>query len=42
LQFPNTAETVLSLGEGSKTEIIRRLKKKKTDKLLGPDTTRFM
>lgn len=41
LQFPNTAETVLSLGEGSKTEISEDLKKE-TDKLLGPDTTRFM
>jgi len=41
LQSPNSAETIISLGEGSKVEISEEIKKE-ADELLGPGATRFM
>jgi len=41
LQSPNSAETIISLGEDSKVEISEDIKKE-ADELLGPGATRFM
>ncbi|MEA2014217.1 MAG: DNA polymerase III subunit alpha, partial [Thermodesulfobacteriota bacterium] len=41
LQFLNSTETIISLGEGSRIEISENLKKE-ADELLGPGATRFM
>jgi DNA polymerase-3 subunit alpha len=41
LQSSNSAETIISLGEGSKFEISEDIKKE-VDELLGPGATRFM
>ncbi|MCK4535000.1 MAG: hypothetical protein KAT81_05660, partial [Syntrophobacterales bacterium] len=41
LQSSNSAETIISLGEGSRVEISEDIKKE-ADELLGPGATRFM